>query len=144
MPDARLQRIYALADAIDASAIDPLPPGRIYKLAREIRVLALELMRDGGGVRSNPPLVIFGNPGRGNSGSGALMSKDVLAVLYKHRDDGEFYIHGFGDASLKLKGSPSEGVSIGGLKERTGVQMTANPDGSITLHHKSHKLWGEF
>lgn len=99
------------------------------------------------GFHRNPPLVVFGNP-RGERSlqgvRGGLMSTDVMAILYRHAQDGEFYCHGFGNADIDLSGSPLHGVTIDGLKEKTGVRMYGTPNGSITIAHPSKRLWENF
>ncbi len=68
-----------------------------------------------GGFRSNPPLLLFGNPP-------GPMSEDVAFVGYQHQDDGEWYIHEFDG----------------------GVEMEAEPDGSIRIGHPDKEVWRDF
>lgn len=87
-------------------------------------------------VKENPPV------------AGQVMSRDVLAVIYKNvgDDDDTVRVHGFGDANIKLR-SRDRGASvvIEGLDELTGVRMLAEPDGSVRLTHKNGlPLWKEF
>lgn len=68
-------------------------------------------------------------------------SEDVLAIVYRHRDNDEFYVHGFGDAELDLSSRGDE-LRIRGLKDRTGIQMFAEPDGTVTIAHpQGHSIW---
>lgn len=70
------------------------------------------------------------------------MSRDVLAIIYRHVDDDEHYIHGFGDANLELKDKPDGTLTVRGLKDRTDVQMFAHPDGSVSLVGRhGQRLW---
>jgi hypothetical protein len=58
----------------------------------------------------------------------------VQAVLYLRDDDGEPYVHGFGDADLDLRTNTRTGaVTIGNMKVRTGVEAVLLDDGSILL-----------
>ncbi len=68
-----------------------------------------------GTFRSNPPLILFGNPP-------GPMSEDVAVIGYKHEEDGEFYAHEF------------EG----------GVEMVAEEDGSLSMSHPDHPIWSDF
>lgn len=66
--------------------------------------------------------------------SGRIISHNVQAVLYLRDDDGEPYVHGFGDAELDLHTNTRTGaVTIGNMKERTGVEAVLLDDGSILL-----------
>lgn len=72
---------------------------------------------------------------------GTKTSNHVMAIVYVHRDDGKFYCHGFGDADIKLR-SKGDALTIEGLKERTNVQMYAEPDGSVRIKHKDGEpIW---
>lgn len=72
------------------------------------------------------------------------MSDHVQAIVYVHEADGEFYVHGFGDAHLDLQ--VERGVlCIEGLKDRTHVQMFAEPDGSVSIVGvDGQRLWEDF
>lgn len=106
--------------------------GRIFK--RSGIVVAIEQDRGKvGKVKRNPALLTYGNPGR-------EMGTDVLAVLYRHKEDGAFYCHGFGDADIKLA-SRGDSVTIRGLKSRTGVKLMCQSDGSLRLVKKGSHLW---
>lgn len=84
-------------------------------------------------VRKNPLLMTMGNPGQ-------LMGTDVLAVVYRHKDDGKLYCHGFGDADIVLR-SNGDKLTISALKEWTGVKMYALPDGSIRIVKPGGRVW---
>lgn len=72
------------------------------------------------------------------------MSRNVLAVLYIHEDDGEQYAHGFGDAQLDLDTQRNGTVTIGGLLERTDVEMIAQDDGTVLLRGThGQRLWDD-
>lgn len=62
-----------------------------------------------------------------------IISHNVQAVLYLRDDDGEPYVHGFGDADLELHTHRDGAVTIGRLKDRTGVELVLKPDGSVLL-----------
>jgi hypothetical protein len=63
-----------------------------------------------------------------------IISHNVQAVLYLRDDDGEPYVHGFGDADLHLRTNTRTGaVTIGNMKVRTGVEAVLLDDGSILL-----------
>ena len=88
------------------------------------------------------------NPARKDSltvrRGGGKMSDHVQAIVYVHEEDGEFYVHGFGDAHLDL--SVKQGtLCIEGLKDRTHVQMFAEPDGSVSIVGRDgQRLWEDF
>lgn len=81
------------------------------------------------GVHKNPALIVFGNPKR----QGAVISHNVQGVLYLRDDDGIPYVHGFGDAPITLRSSKSGSVTIGKMKNETGVEAVLLTDGSILL-----------
>lgn len=88
------------------------------------------------GYRRNPLLMTMGNPGP----RGRLMGTDVLAVVYRHKEDGKLYCHGFGDAEIKLT-TRGDALTITALKEWTGVRMFALPDGSISISKPNGRIW---
>lgn len=85
-------------------------------------------------VSANPLLMTMGNPGR------RLMGTDVLAVVYRHKEDGKLYCHGFGDADIKLT-TRGDALTITALKEWTGVRMFAEPDGSVSISKPNGRVW---
>ena len=93
-----------------------------------------------GKVRVNTPLVIFGNAkgqrtARANphpSGD-VLIGKHVQAVIYIHARDDEPYVHGFGDADIKLTSIRAGDIRVKGLHEDTDVEMYGCADGSVRL-----------
>lgn len=92
--------------------------------------------------RNSPLVIVTGNPPR--RAKRDRMSDDVIAILYRRRDDGSCRIHGFGDADLSLAEHRGE-IRIRGLRQDTRVAMDALPDGSLHVFSKKGKpLWGEF
>jgi hypothetical protein len=90
-------------------------------------------------MRRNPPLAIFGNPK-----GGKLMSRNVLAIAYIHEEDGEPYVHGFGDAPIKLKTGRDGTVTIKGLVDKTDVGMSAQADGSVRVFGlNGQEVWSD-
>jgi hypothetical protein len=72
---------------------------------------------------------------------GRLISESVRAIVYTHRDDGKFYVHGFGDANIKLSGG-GDRVTISHLKDRTDVCARALRDGAVLLYGgHGQRLW---
>lgn len=69
-------------------------------------------------ARRNPPLVVFErNPPTD------IIGEQVLAVWYRHAQDGKAYVHKFGD----------------------DVELLAEPDGSVRLEHRGGlDLWSDF
>lgn len=71
-------------------------------------------------------------------------SDHVQAIVYVHRENGKHYVHGFGDAHLDLHVRGNE-LRIAGLKDRTDVQMFAEPDGTVSIVGRSgQRLWEDF
>lgn len=69
-------------------------------------------------AKANPPLAIFANP-RG----APLLSKQVIAIAYRHAEDGKQYKHEFAP----------------------GVEMRCLPDGSIHIRSpRGVRLWGDY
>lgn len=103
---------------------------------QEIRALA-EIMQQqvARGVHVNP---------RRNPMQGQVMSESVQAIVYVHKDDGEFYIHPFGGAEA----SDRDLALLSRMKcftRRSRVRMIAEPDGSVTVVGKNgQNLWKEF
>lgn len=93
-------------------------------------------------IRRN--LIFAENPPR----AGQLMSREVLAVVYKNIADPEnvVRVHGFGDADIAVRMKRGGRVlEIEGLEELTDVQMIAEQSGDVTLHHKKGlSLWRDF
>lgn len=101
--------------------------------ARTLEQIAREQLKALNAVRVNGRL-------RRNSGS-VQTSDHVMAIVYVHKDDGQLYCHGFGDADIDLK-SRGDALTITGLKERTHVEMFAEQDGSVRIAHKDGEpLW---
>ncbi len=89
---------------------------------------------------------IHTNPGRRASG-GEVLSHSALALVYQHAEDGEFYVHGFGDreptliVNEKKRSFTLNGVPLDG----SGVAVTVERDGSVRLHRPDGKqLWRNF
>ncbi len=90
----------------------------------------------GNGIHQNP-----------RTTRGGVISHSALALVYQHKDDGEFYVHGFGEREPTLKVDEKKkaftlsGVPLGG----SGVTVTAERDGSVRLHRPDGKqLWRNF
>jgi hypothetical protein len=75
-----------------------------------------------------------------------IIAQDVLAIVYRHREDGEFYAHGFGGRDPKiitLRGG--EGITLKGLAQKSDVLAIAERDGSVHLVHSDGlRIWGEY
>jgi hypothetical protein len=101
--------------------------------ARTLERIANEQLKALDAVRVN---------GRMTRRGGAVQtSEHVMAIVYVHKDDGNFYCHGFGDADIDLK-SRGDALTITGLKSRTHVGMFAEADGSVRIAHKDGEpLW---
>jgi hypothetical protein len=97
------------------------------------------------GVHVNPLLAVVGNPRRRRRNPpSAVMSHDVLAIAYIHAKDGLEYVHGFGNADIKLSNGPGGEMRVRGLKRETGVKMVSQDDGSVLLTGPgSRKLWAD-
>jgi hypothetical protein len=83
--------------------------------------------------RSNPALVVVGNPPKGK---GIIISHNVQAVLYLRDDDGVPYVHAFGYGEHEEPPEPKERgdtLMLRGLRDNTGVEAILLPDGSILL-----------
>ena len=81
---------------------------------------------------------IHANPG----GRRTKIGDHVQAVLYVHTVDGEPYVHGFGNADLKISNVRDGDVKLKGLHDTTGVCMYGEPDGSVTLEgDHGQPLW---
>lgn len=126
---AAWRTIHTLAGQLEGGK--RFKPADVAKVARVIRDTAetmLEQLRRG--VHTNP--------------RGGVMSENVLAIVYEHADDRKLYVHGFGDADIRLSGGGSN-VTIRGMKQNTDVHMRALPSGalSITGGH-GQRLWKNF
>lgn len=86
-------------------------------------------------VKENPPR------------AGQLMSREVMAVVYRHVHDppDTVRVHGFGDATIELKTKRGgKVIEIAGLEDFTDVRMIAEPNGEIRLtHKKGDSLWAD-
>jgi hypothetical protein len=75
------------------------------------------------GVHANPSLVTFmaGNPM-------VTMSHDVQAVMYRHKQDGDFYIHTFGGKEVPIREGRGgrQVIYLDELPARTGVDMRSD------------------
>jgi len=79
---------------------------------------------DGGRVRRNPGIVLYGNPG----GRDVCLSRGgVQCVVYTHAKDGSNRAHGFGNAAIDLQ-SRGTRLTVTGLREETGVSLYGTPD----------------
>jgi len=88
-----------------------------------IAVVGFMLLRGVQAFRPNPPLMLFhANP----PDQGGEISNDVVAIWYRHNEDGELYEHRF-ERSLF-----------------DGVHMDAEPDGSISLYNPDKPVWDDF
>jgi hypothetical protein len=94
----------------------------------------------------NPGLSVVGALSNPQGARRVKLSDDVQAVAYLHCDDGDPYVHGFGDAPISLRTHDGNSVTIRGLLDETGVQMFGTPDGrKIELIGASgQRLWDYF
>ena len=80
--------------------------------------------------------------------AGQVMSREVLAVVYRHIADPPdvIRVHGFGDANIQLRTRRGGDVlEIAGLDEFTDVRMISEVNGDIRLCHKDGlPLWADF
>lgn len=74
-----------------------------------------------------------------NPRGGECTSKHVQAICYVHTQDGENYVHGFGDAQLNAKELDKGILNLADLHDMTDVEMIANTDGTLTLRHAQGK-----
>lgn len=124
----------ALTQVLERGRLSGVDAGMIGEAVSGVELLLAQVER---GVHVNPALLVYGNPGR-------CLSKDVLAILYRHAEDGKEYCHGFGDADIRLS-SRGDAVTIQGLKRRTGVGMYAGKDGeTVTLRKPGVRLVEDF
>lgn len=73
-----------------------------------------------------------------------VMGTDVMAVVYKHAEDGALYAHGFGKEAWGIS-TKGDKLTLHGLNEVTDVKMFALPNGDILMRHSDGKpLWREF
>lgn len=76
------------------------------------------------------------------NGRGTKTSDHVQAIIYKHADDDELYIHGFGDADIEPITTKNGDLLVKGLLTETDVQMFAMPDGSVRIcGSRGQRLW---
>lgn len=78
---------------------------------------------------------------------GGIISRDVKAIIYRHVDDGELYVHGFGPHGERIRIEDlADGVAVRRLPAaQTDVNAIARDDGTVTLEHgRGLRLWGEF
>ena len=74
------------------------------------------------GVHANPSLVTFaaGNPS-------VVMSDHVQAIMYRHKKDGEFYIHTFGGRDIPIREHRGrQCIYFDELPAKTGVEMRSD------------------
>jgi len=77
--------------------------------------------------RTNPALVIYGNP----PDDATLIGSDVQGVIYRHAD-GSFRVHGFGNTPLRLE-NIGNALTITGLRQRTWVRVYGLADGRMLI-----------
>lgn len=71
-------------------------------------------------VKKNPPLVVFGNPGRGR---GRILSRRAISIRYVHVTDGQRYEHKFGKDDV----------------------IECLPDGTFRIYNaRGKRLWKDF
>lgn len=125
-------------------------PDVVKRAARDLLALAEEGQRESTKARdradrySNNPatLVSFVNPPR----KGLSIGSDVVAVVYRHAQNGGYYVHPFGgvDDVFEVETQPDGALVLSGLADRTGVQMHGLPDGSLTMRHREGKrIWDD-
>lgn len=128
-------------------------PDVVKRAARDLLALAEEGQREATKARdradrysSNPAsLVSFVNPG-GRSCKGLSIGSDVVAVVYRHAQNGGYYVHPFGgvDDVFEVETQDDGTLVLSGLADRTGVQMHGQPDGSLTMRHREGKrIWDD-
>ena len=98
----------------------------IDKAAARVRELLVQVQR---GIHMNP---------RG-SARGERMSGHVQAIAYVHAQDGDQYVHGFGDAELNAKELQKGILDLSDLHDQTDIEMFAMPDGSLSLRSSQGK-----
>ena len=122
-----------IANAAAANDTDAVIEG-VQVLRQQARQMQQQLAA---GVHVNPPLVVFGNPG------GRLMSKNVMAIVYRHAKDNNLYVHGFGDADIE----PFEdngALVIEGLKTTTNVGMNVMSNGAVKVFGmRGQRIWAD-
>lgn len=60
-------------------------------------------------MADNPPLVIFGNPGRSR---GRMLSRRAIAIQYIHAEDGQAYSHKFGAGDEIILASDGKSFTV--------------------------------
>lgn len=142
-PHTALRLLHELRARVDAArdALQYHTDGAALlaqQLLREASQIALTL------EQRERRMSVHGNAPRRNPGRGQVMSDSVQAIVYVHKDDGEFYIHPFGgkDASDRDLALLSR---MGCFTKRSRVRMVAEPDGSLSVEGMDgQNLWKEF
>lgn len=68
----------------------------------------------------------------------------VVAIIYRHRDDGRLYVHGFGDREPEIT-SGRRSVTLTGLATDSKVEAIARRDGTVLLRSSDGaRVWKEF
>lgn len=116
----------------------------VLAAARQLRsgILSATVARDTANGIMQTADHMLAQLGRGvhvNPRGGECMSKHVQAIAYVHQQDGDAYVHGFGDAELNAKQLNKGILDLSDLKDLTDVCMYANKDGSLTLRHAQGK-----
>lgn len=142
MASPRMLRLWTevgrIAGRLDRDAGDA---AAVRKLATQLRALVQEAQRADPAddrLRRNP-LVTYLNPPRRK-----IFGAHVLALLYQHADDGDLYVHGFGNREVVAR-QEGDRVTLTGVPARTNVLLERQPDGTVLLKHKDgRRLWEEF
>lgn len=68
----------------------------------------------------------------------------VVAIIYRHVDDGQLYVHGFGSEEPNIR-TLADGVALTGLVDDGQVMAVAQRDGSVVLRSRDGSpVWQEF
>lgn len=68
----------------------------------------------------------------------------VMAIVYRHAEDGELYVHGFGSREPDIR-TLRDGVALTGLVDDGQVEAVAQRDGSVVLRSRDGSpVWQEF
>lgn len=121
------REVEAVVDTIAAQEV--LSARGKQQLAMVSR-MARDMQRQvGRGVHQNP---------RGDVKIGA----HVQAVIYIHCRDQEPYVHGFGNADIKISSIRAGDIRVKGMHEDTDVEMFGCRDGSVRLvGTENQPLW---